>query len=58
MGRLIFYNYKKQENLPVMIHQTTALLSKSDIDVLNSNILHLFAGEFNAESGFKPFSAN
>lgn len=57
-GRLIFYNYDNENDLPVIIHQTTALLSKSDIELLNDQIFELFSSEFNGESRFIPFSDN
>ncbi len=58
MGRLIFYNYRQEDNLPEVIHQTTALLSSSDIKRLSDNIKELFISEFNWENGFIPFSEN
>ncbi|HMR89290.1 MAG TPA: hypothetical protein PKD51_14110 [Saprospiraceae bacterium] len=57
-GRLIFYNYNNENDLPMIIHQTTALLAKSDIELLNDKILELFSSEFNEESRFLPFSNN
>ena len=31
LGRLIFYNYRNEDNLPEVIHQTTVLVTKEDI---------------------------
>ncbi|MBP6399138.1 MAG: hypothetical protein KBF57_10910 [Saprospiraceae bacterium] len=58
MGRLIFYNYRQEDNLPEIIHQTTALLSSSDIKKLSDSIQDIFISEFNLENNFIPFSQN
>ncbi|MFN8303276.1 MAG: hypothetical protein U0U46_12335 [Saprospiraceae bacterium] len=57
-GRLIFYDYNAKNNLPVIIHQTTALLSRKDLELLNNKVKYLFAIEFNTQNGFVPYSNN
>lgn len=58
LGRLIFYNYREEDNLPEVIHSTTILLTKEEIEILDEKIISLFAGEFLNRNGFIPFSEN
>ena len=58
VGKLIFYNYREEDNLPEYIHQTTILLNKSEIEKFDEAILSVFENEFFNEKGFIPFSIN
>lgn len=58
IGRLIFINYREQDNLPEVIHQTTVLISKNDIAEIDEMISDLFVDEFLNTKKFTPFSLN
>lgn len=58
VGKLIFYNYREEDNLPEIIHQTTVLLNKKEIAKFDKEISEVFANEFLNENGFVPFSMN
>ncbi len=58
IGRLLFINYRAEDNLPEILHQTTALLSKSDIEYFDNQISKIFISEFLDDYGFIPFSNN
>lgn len=58
VGRLIFYNFREEDNLPELIHQTTVLLNKDEIKEFDNKISDIFANEFLNKNGFIPFSTN
>lgn len=58
VGKLIFYNYREEDNLPEFIHQTTILLNKKEIEKFDKEISDVFANEFLNKNGFVPFSIN
>ena len=58
LGRLVFFNYKNEDNLPEVMHHTTVLLKKEDIDWFDSHVSKVFENEFNHKRGFVPFSDN
>lgn len=58
LGKLIFYNYREEDNLPEFIHQTTILLNKEEIEKFDKEISDVFANEFLNKNGFVPFSIN
>ncbi len=58
VGRLVFYNYRGEDNVPELIHQTTVLLGKDEIEEFDNQISNVFANEFLNKNGFIPFSTN
>jgi len=58
VGKLIFYNFREEDNLPEFIHQTTVLLNKSEIEEFNNQISNIFINDFYNSNGFIPFSLN
>lgn len=57
-GKLLFYNYRGEDNLPEIIHQTSVLLDTIDIQEINMEISKIFANEFNEKNDFIPYSEN
>lgn len=57
-GRLLFYNYNKESNLPELIHQTSVLLDLVDVSEIDLEIKSLFEKPENADSNFYAFSEN
>lgn len=57
-GHLLFYNYRADNDLPEVIHQTTVLVEKEHIKELDNEIFGLFAIAFYDQNGFIPYSAN
>lgn len=58
IGRLVFYNYRKSDNLPEEIHATTILVPTQELQKLIAKIENVFINEFFASNGFHPFSIN
>jgi hypothetical protein len=58
LGKLVFYNYREEDNLPELIHETTLLLQRKDIEELDDLIRDIFTDEFLDSGGYVPFSAN
>lgn len=58
IGRLVFYNYRKDDNLPELIHQTSVLLSMDELEKFDKKILDIFENEFYNKNNFIPFSLN
>jgi len=58
LGRLVFYNYREEDNLPEFIHQTTVLLKKEEINEFDKQISNVFENEFSYKNGFIAFSEN
>lgn len=58
LGRLVFIDYPQKNPLPEPFHETTVLLTETQIDGLSNQILDLFYEEKSSESGFIPFSMN
>ncbi|MCB9310488.1 MAG: hypothetical protein H6567_10565 [Lewinellaceae bacterium] len=58
LGKLIFYNYRESDNLQEMIHSTTVLLKKDEIEVFDRKISEVFSNELLDSNGFIPFSIN
>jgi len=57
-GRLIFYNYREKDNLPEVIHQTTILASKTDIEKIQSEISNLYYKEIDDTIGYFAYPEN
>lgn len=58
-GRLLFYDYSKTNPLPKLIHKTTVLLSKSDVQEFDQMIMKVFAQEKpKKKEDFFTFSLN
>lgn len=58
VGKLIFVNYREEDDLPEIIHQTTVLLSKYEIAELEREIGELLSNELFDKNGIVPFSLN
>lgn len=58
VGILVFYNYREEDNLPEVIHQTTVLLTKEEINIFDEQIFKIFELEFFNNKGFIPYSLN
>jgi len=58
VGKLILYNYSRENNLPQPIHQTTVLLNKDEITEFDIQIRNVFENDFFDKNGFIPFSLN
>lgn len=58
VGKLIFYNFRAEDDLPELIHQTTVLLNKDEIEEFDNQISEVFANEFLNKNGFIRFSEN
>jgi len=58
IGRLVFYNIRKDNNLVEQIHQTTVLLTRDELREFDKQIAEIFATEFLYKNGFVPFSLN
>ena len=46
-GKLILYNFRAQDNLPEIIHETTVLVNLEDVKEIDIEISKLFLKEFN-----------
>ena len=57
-GKLNFYNYNNSNNLPVLIHQTTVLINKKEIELLELAIQKLFKSEIDENNIYSGFSLN
>ena len=57
-GNLIFYNYKKEDNLPDLIHQTSVLIDVQRINEINMLIQQVYENEFFEKNNFIGFSIN
>lgn len=57
-GKLLFYNYRKEDHLPVLIHQTSVLLDTIDRNEIDLEISSLFMHEGSENNGFFPYSEN
>lgn len=58
IGLLIFYNCRAADNLPEVIHQTTVLLKRSELEVFDQKISEIFKTDFLNANGFISFSIN
>jgi len=58
LGRLVFFNYSEDTGLPEVLHETTVLLSKPQIQNFDSEIAQIFRNDFLVVHGFIPFSEN
>jgi energy-coupling factor transporter transmembrane protein EcfT len=57
-GKMLFYNYRKEDNVPQLIHQTSVLLDTIDCNEINLEISSLFMNDYNQNNGFIPYSEN
>ena len=57
-GNLKFYNYRKEDNLPDIIHQTSVLIDVQSINELYMLILQVYENEFFEKNNFIGFSIN
>ena len=51
-GRLVFYNYREQDDLPEVIHQTSIIVDKAEIEKIESEISNLFYQEVDDSIGY------
>lgn len=58
VGRLILLNFREDDNLPEVIHQTTVLLNRKEIQEFDNEISYIFENEFLNKNSFIPFSIN
>ncbi len=58
LGKLLFYNYDKDTGLPILIYQTSVLVSESELGELDNEISSLFESDFYDRHGFVGFSQN
>jgi len=58
IGRLVFFNYRIEDNLPEFMHHTSVLISKEDLRKIEDQIMNVFDNEFNYKNGFIAFSDN
>jgi hypothetical protein len=54
-GRLIFWSYDKETNLPKQIYQTSILISRKEIEEIVQNITAVYEKEFHESSLFSFF---
>jgi hypothetical protein len=57
LGKLIFWSYNIDTNLPESVYETTVLISKKDIEIINQHISKVFDKEFRDKNAFS-FSQN
>jgi hypothetical protein len=57
-GNLLFYNFRKEDLLPQVIHQTTVLVDLEKIHQLDNEIQAIFLNEFQDKHGFIGISLN
>ena len=57
-GKILFYDYNKDNNLPELIHETTVILSSDQAEKLISEIHKVFLDQYFDEMDFVSFSSN
>ena len=57
-GNLVFYDYRKEDNLPIQIYQTSVLLDKEKVNMIDAEIRQIYEDEFNEKYDFIGFSPN
>lgn len=58
IGKLLFINYRMEDNIPESLYETTVLGRKADLESLNNKIIELFDREHTEKHGFKGFHLN
>ena len=58
LGKMIFYNYKTENNLPEVIHETTVLVDVDKLKEIETLTELIFKNEMNETMGFVPYSLN
>ena len=57
-GKLLFYNYRNEDDLPEMIFETTILIEKEEIEAIEKQIDGLFSKELFRKNDFIGYSLN
>lgn len=57
-GRLSFYNYRKEDDLPEFLLQTTVLIPEPAIEETKAYLEEMFERTYFEKTGFIPFSQN
>ena len=57
-GRIYFYNYRQEDDLPELVLQTTVLIPESKIQETNTLINEIFERKYYEQAEFIPFSKN
>ena len=58
LGKLLFYNFNKENNLPELIFESTVLVPKEQIAIMDQWIKDLFLSELYGDMRFIPYSLN
>lgn len=57
-GNLVFYDFRKKDNLPIQIYQTSVLLDKEKVNMIDAEIRQIYEDEFNEKYHLIGFSPN
>lgn len=58
IGKMLFYNYNKDNNLPELIHETAVLVELDKLKEIDTLLQTIYENEFHEKHGFVGYSLN